>query len=127
MTKFSHLKPKNETKAQAMVRIADFSRFGAMAQILIVDALGAKFGNLEYTGRESNMDKIKQALKFAPTATVKAVEERAQGIKAAGLEKVREQFAKSGNGLIHPDAWHGVAVEIADALASCDLPAKAAA
>lgn len=120
-----NLKPKKQTKAQALVQVADYSRYGAMAQLLIVDALGAKFGNLEYSGRETNMDKIKQALKFAPVASIKAVEERAQGIKAAGLEKVREQFAKAGNGMIHPDSWHGVAVEIADVLAACD-PAQVA-
>lgn len=126
MTQFRHLKAKSETKAQALVRLAEYSRYGGMPQILIVDALGAKFGNLEYTGRETNTDKLKQALKFAPVATVAAVEARAKGIAGAGLEKVREQFAKSGNGMVHPDSWYGAAVEIVNALASCEASAKAA-
>lgn len=115
-TPFAHLKPKGETKAQALVRLAEYSRFGGMAQMLIVEALGRTFGNLEYAPRDTNTDKLKQALKFAPAATIKAVDDYAGAVAAAGLEKVREQFKSGAGALIHPDSWHGVAVEIKAAL-----------
>ncbi|AXQ68571.1 hypothetical protein HOU00_gp105 [Caulobacter phage CcrPW] len=114
---FAHLKPKTgETKAQALIRLGDFSRFGIMAQLLIMEALGRKFGAIEYGPRDTNMGKLKQFLKAAPNDTVAAVEEYAGAVAAMGLEKVREQFKGGAGALIHPDSWHGVAVEIKTAL-----------
>ncbi|AFU87901.1 hypothetical protein CcrColossus_gp031 [Caulobacter phage CcrColossus] len=114
---FAHLKAKSETKAQALLRLSEFSRFGAMAQLFIINALNHKFGDLEYVGRETNTDKLKQALKFAPSMTIEAIEKEAAGVAGAGLEGVRESFAQKGaSGFINPDAWHGVAVEIKTAL-----------
>lgn len=114
---FASLKPKaGETKAQALIRVAEYSRFGGMAQMMIVEAMGRKFGKIEYAPRETNTDKLKQALKFAPAATAQAVDDYAGAVAAAGLEKVREQFKGGAGALIHPDSWHGVAVEIKAAL-----------
>lgn len=113
MTKpFRHLPAKGETKAQAILRNAEFSRFGVMAPLFIGEAIQQVFGPFEYAGRDTLDTKIKQALKFAPARTVKAVEDYAGNFAAQTAEQVREGFAKVGNGLICPDSWHGVAKEI---------------
>lgn len=113
MTKpFRNLPAKGETKVQAILRNAEFSRFGALAPLFIGEAMQSVFGPFEFAGRETLDAKLKQALKFAPARAVKAVEDYAGHFAALTVEQVREDFAKAGNGLIHPDSWHGVAKEI---------------
>lgn len=103
------------TKPEVILHAVNFSRFGALSQLFIMDALAkGQVPGAEHRARETNEAVVKRLLKADKLAgtsrVVDAVTKLAEAIEAAGLEGVRE--AMKGQGLFHPDSWHGVGVEI---------------
>lgn len=103
------------TKAEVIDHVMQFSRFGALSQIFVMDALGkAKVPGAEHRKNETNEKVVARLLKAdkltGQTLVIDAVTGLAEAMEAAGLDKVREAFG--ANAMVHPDAWHGVALEI---------------
>ncbi len=124
-----------DTAADVINRAMNFSRFGAMSQLFIMDALDKHGVQVEWRGvgarRETNDKVVARLLKadaLAGTSRVEdAVRAQAEGMKASTLEEVRKAFDESGaSRMVNPAAWYGVGVEIADKLAAV-TPAKQAA
>lgn len=74
---------KRKTNVELVKHMMTFSRYGALSQIFIMDAIG----------------------------------KAARNVANAPIEEVRAAFEKSGAvAMFNPDAWHGVAKEIAERL-----------
>jgi hypothetical protein len=114
---------KTPTKAAALAELMRFSRYGALAQLFILDALGKGYKpEPKHRPREDNEKLVARLIKADEmrdsTDALDTVTNYANAVASAGLEGVRASFAKAGGSMVHPDSWYGVAVEIRDKLAA---------
>jgi len=111
------------TKAAALQELMRFSKFGGLAQMFVMDALFKNYkpeSAVTCRRNEHNESAVARLLKAdalrGTTDVLDAVTKQAEGMEAAGLEGVRKSFAKAGGSMVHPEAWHGVALEILEKL-----------
>lgn len=100
-----------------LLHLLQFSRFGAMALLFAYDSLPVSVSPkrvredlLKYFGRL-----LKDDVRADRTTVLDSITARALGVQAQGLDAVRRAMGEDH--MIHPDAWHGVACEIAETLA----------
>lgn len=109
------MNPAEMTQAEVIMHAMNFSRYGALSQLFVMDALAkGEVPGAEHRAKESNEAVVKRLLKAdkltGQTLVIDSVTRLAEALETAGLDKVREQFGP--NAMVHPDAWHGVALEI---------------
>lgn len=104
-----------ETKRQALLRTADFSKFGALAQLFIMDALIKQGVDVPgYQPGDTNISVLTELLDGDELGVIDAINRHAEHVIEAGEVALVEAF--NDHALIHGRAWFGVAGEIHGAL-----------
>ena len=104
------------TKAQILNKLMNYSRYGAMCQLFILDALWKSNGDMPRVAGETNDKLLARCIKVRPE-TISEIEEHANAVVAAGRDAVAAAFKESGTSrLFNPVQWFHCAVEVADAL-----------
>lgn len=110
------LNASDMTKSEVITHSMQISRFGALSQIFIIDAMDKNMASVPERKLGEYNDKLVARVmrsKAGAAAVVAAVTVQAEGCEKAGLEGVCAAFDKSGaSQMINPAAWHGVALEI---------------
>lgn len=103
-------------KSQVIMSLLTKSRHGFMAQLFIVDALEKQGVPLPaFNDGLTNETVVRRALDSYPQAAA-LIERQAEGVAAAGVDAVINALGEGHP--MSPRSWHGVAVEIRDALRS---------
>jgi hypothetical protein len=102
------------TKAKTLDKLMNFSRYGAMTHLFIMDALTKSGGDLPQLARETNDKRLQRCIRVRPE-TISEIEAHANAVVAAGEEEVIAAFDKSGaSRMFNPAVWFKSAVEVAD-------------
>ena len=100
-----------ETKRQALLHVADFSRHGALAQLFIMDALLKQGVDVPgYQPGDTNISILTDILDGDELGVLSAVMRQAQVVLDAGREETVAAFAN--NNLIHGAGWFLAAQEV---------------
>ncbi|KIC55896.1 MULTISPECIES: hypothetical protein [Brevundimonas] len=100
------------SRATAILNLMNHSRFGALAQLLVIDAVMKSFPNEKHRDGETNVDLVKRLMAANRGVVETVIETRAQEITGAGKEAVIEACKRSA---VNGAAWYGVASEMEDA------------
>lgn len=104
------------TKAKALNKLMNYSRYGAMSHLFIMDALHKSGGELPNLSRETNDKRLQRCIRMRPE-TVNEIEAHANAVAAQGQEAVVAAFEQSGaSRMFNPVQWFHCAVEVADEL-----------
>ncbi len=112
-----------ETKRQALLHVADFSRHGALAQLFIMDALLKQGVDVPgYQPGDTNISILTQLLDGDELGVLSAVMQQAKVVLDAGKEETVAAFAN--NNLIHGAGWFLAAKEVHDAVRNAWQPVR---
>ena len=112
-----------ETKRQALLHVADFSRHGALAQLFIMDALLKQGVDVPgYQPGDTNISILTQLLDGDELGVLSAVMRQAQVVIDAGREETVAAFAN--NNLIHGAGWFLAAEEVHKAVRDAWQPVR---
>lgn len=105
------------SRATAIINLMNHSRYGALSQLLVIDAVAAALPQETRSYGETNVDFIKRLMAARRGVVETAVEARAQDITSAGEAAVIEACKRAW---INGEAWYAVASEMEDACGEAD-------
>lgn len=103
------------TKAKTIVKLMNYSRYGALQQLFLMDALSKTEGDLPQLAGETNEKRIARCIKIRP-ATIAEIETFANEVAATGRDAYVAACEKAGVTWVNPVQWFNCAVEAADEL-----------
>ena len=112
-----------ETKRQALLHVADFSRYGPLAQVFIMDALPKQGVEIPpYQRGDTNLTILTKLLDADELGVLSAVMRQAKAVIDAGSAANVTEF--ESHPLIHGAAWFGVAQEVFSAVRNAWQPVR---
>ncbi|WP_338578667.1 hypothetical protein V8J38_16825 (plasmid) [Brevundimonas olei] len=100
------------SRATAIINLMNHSRYGALSQLLVIDAVMGSFPNEAHLSGETNVDFVKRLMASKRGVVETAIEARAQEITSAGEAAVVDACKRS---MVNGEAWYAVASEMEDA------------